>query len=92
MSRTRKGKELIENWHAAKRRVADLKDKLHRAILEAEETEQSLGELLVLEDAGPQEKFCMWYEDTLVQAWRETGSKLDHDYTIIIRTQGKALR
>ena len=83
---TQKGRELIEAWHRARMHKRALERKLTKAHNEALTTEQALAEWLLPTDAKHEEKFCMWYGDTLVQAWHESGYKY-----VDIRTQGRDL-
>jgi hypothetical protein len=81
------GKDLIECWHRAKMHKRDLERKLTTATNDAEVAEKALADWLLPPDAKANEKFCMWYGDTLIQVWHE--NLIKH---VEIRTQGRDLQ
>lgn len=83
---TSKGKELIEKWQAANKRVAQLRADIEKAARELQTAEEHLAMWLLPNDAREGEKFCVWYGDSLIGA-----AELENGYEVTVRTRGKSL-
>lgn len=83
---TNEGKELIERWRAADKRVAALRVDLLKAQRELQTAEEKLAMWLLPTDAMEGEKFCVWYGDSLISA-----KELENGYEVAIRKRGKSL-
>jgi hypothetical protein len=84
---TYEGEKLIKQWVAAEINSKNAEDALYncRALLANSIIE--LGKWLCPIDAELQEKFCVWYGDSLIQASKLAPGK----YEVLIRSRGKSL-
>jgi len=83
---TSEGKELIDRWRSADKRVASLRVELLKAQRELQTAEERLAIWLLPSDAMENEKYCVWYGDSLIGA-----RELESGYEVFIRKRGKSL-
>lgn len=81
-----KMEELIKQWQAAGRLEASLRADLLKAERRLQTTEENLAMFLLPEDAKQDEKYCVWYGDSLISA-----TDAEAGYEVSIRKRGKSL-
>lgn len=84
MKVTRDVEDHIKRWKAATKQVADLKRQLSKAECELKNSETALAKCLLPSDANANEKFCVWYGDSLVAASHNNGN-----HFVELRTRGR---
>lgn len=85
---TSQGKELIERWRAATKRLESLRLDMAKAANELQSAEEHLAMWLLPDDAKEGEQFCVWYGDSLIAAKELSG---DAGYEVTTRKRGKSL-
>ena len=83
MKVTRDGEDLIKRWKLAAKQVADLKASLSKAECELRNSETDLAKWLLPDDAEADEKFCVWFGNSLVAARHNNGK-----HFVELRTRG----
>ena len=84
MKVTRDVEDHIKRWKFATEQVADLKRQLSAAECELRNSETDLAKCLLPSDAEANEKFCVWYGDSLIAARHNNGG-----HFVELRTRGK---
>ncbi|MCK5608221.1 hypothetical protein KAR91_40440 [Candidatus Pacearchaeota archaeon] len=84
MKVTREGEDLIKRWKSATEQMRDLKRQITKAETELLNSEIHLAKWLLPDDAMTDEKFCVWYGDSLIAARQSDGRS-----TVELRTRGK---
>lgn len=85
MEVTRDIENHIKRWKFATEQVADLKQQLNKAECEMRNSETALAKQLLPGDAKANEKFCVWYGDSLIAARHNNGS-----HFVELRTRGRS--
>jgi hypothetical protein len=75
----------VKRWKSAANEVARLKSRLSSAETELLNAEIALSKCLRPADAQANEKFCVWYGDSLIAAWHNNG----RDF-VELRTHGRS--
>lgn len=75
----------IKRWKLATDEIANLKRKLSRAETELSNAEIALSKCLRPTDAQANEKFHVWYGDSLIAAWHNNGKDF-----VELRTRGRS--
>jgi hypothetical protein len=70
LSATHEGERLIKDWQECVRNYADRKKDAERAHAELLVIEKNLANWLLPEDAMTLEKYCVWYGDSMIAAYR----------------------
>jgi len=83
---TSKGEELVKTWLAAKKRVELVRADLEKALRELQTSEERLAIWLLPDDAKCDEKYCVWYGDSLISAQEK-----EDNYEVSIRKRGKSI-
>ena len=84
MKVTKEGEAHVKRWKFAAERVRDLKRELSAAECELSNSETALAKWLLPDDANANEKFCVWYGDSLIAAKHINGR-----HEVELRTRGK---
>lgn len=84
MKVTRDVEDHVKRWKLAAEQVRNLKRQLNKAECELRNSETALAKCLLPDDAMANEKFCVWYGDSLIAARCNNG----HD-SVELRTRGK---
>ncbi len=82
---TRDVEDHIKRWKFAINNVANLKSKLSKAECELRNAETALAKCLLPGDANADEKFCVWYGDSLIAASHNSGR-----HFVELRTRGQS--
>lgn len=85
MEVTREVEDHIKRWKVATKQVADLKKQLKKAECELLYSETALAKCLLPDDANTDEKFCVWYGDSLITARHSNGN-----HSVELRTRGRS--
>ena len=84
MEVTREVEAHIKRWKFATEQVASLKRQLNAAECELSNSTTALGKCLLPGDAQANEKFCVWYGDSLIAARHNNGK-----HFVELRSQGR---
>ena len=84
MKVTKDVEALVKRWKSAAEEVRDLKRKLSNAECELSNSETDLAKCLLPGDAKANEKFCVWYGDSLIAACHNNGA-----YFVELRMRGR---
>lgn len=86
---TQEGERLVKQWKHATDKLAHAKRELNKAECNFTNVKNALGDWLLPDDAEQDEKFCVWYADSLVAAYlpKTTGGNVDPIVTL--RSKGK---
>lgn len=84
---TKEGKDLIDRWRSALEEQRRAESRLNSAQCEVSNATNALGKWLVPGDAVMQEKFCIWYGDSLIEA----AKKDQNSFSVNVRKRGRSL-
>lgn len=88
MKLTAEGDRLVKEWSLAQKRLERAKSELLSAECALVNTTNALGKWLMPPDAKQEEKFSVWYVDSLIQV-EKLGNVTSNDYKVELRYRGR---